>query len=374
MRTKMRWQKRRSFVAVVTSLLLGFALPNHAQVREDVVKVKTRVVSVDVLVKDKRTNETISTLTAENFEVFADGKKRALTYFARGGDPRNRPLALLLLIDVSYGAAGRFFREEKFIDSLAAALTQLPPQDEVAIVKYSSLTEEAKTANPYREILPLTADKAKVIAALKTIPASTPPRYSEMSKEERRKFHIVFHNTKDAVEKLVRLATLERPDSQVVAINVSADFNGFDTSLPLVFGEDLREMLASQMLRANVIYSSLIFDKTLFAKSVLVAVTPIAVAYHMRFTGDDKYFAEQTGGEALRVNSPEEMAEGLKRIVGDLTARYSLGFTLAENEKDDGRLHRLEVKVKARDARGKERKVIVYARRGYYLPKETEAK
>ena len=80
------------------------------------------------------------------------------------------------------------------------------------------------------------------------------------------------------------------------------------------------------------------------------------------------YFAKQTGGEAVRVSRSEEFAGAVGRLIDGLAARYSLGFTLGEGERDDGRLHKLEVKVKARDARGKERKLSVSARRGYYVP------
>ena len=62
---------------------------------------------------------------------------------------------------------------------------------------------------------------------------------------------------------------------------------------------------------------------------------------------------------------------GLGKIVGNLTARYSLGFTLAEEEKDDGRLHSLDVRVKAQDDKGKTRKLVVSARQGYYMANAT---
>ena len=55
--------------------------------------------------------------------------------------------------------------------------------------------------------------------------------------------------------------------------------------------------------------------------------------------------------------------------MGNLTSRYSLGFALAEDEKDDGRMHELAIRVKAVDAKGKERKLDVSSRRGYFMPK-----
>jgi len=69
----------------------------------------------------------------------------------------------------------------------------------------------------------------------------------------------------------------------------------------------------------------------------------------------------------VRVNRPEEFAGAIGRLIDGLAARYSLGFTLGEGERDDGRLRKLEVKVKTRDASGKERKLSMSARRGYYM-------
>ena len=43
-----------------------------------------------------------------------------------------------------------------------------------------------------------------------------------------------------------------------------------------------------------------------------------------------------------------------------------------EDEKNDGRLHSLEVRVKAEDAKGKTRKLIVSSRQGYYMPGEAK--
>ncbi len=64
-----------------------------------------------------------------------------------------------------------------------------------------------------------------------------------------------------------------------------------------------------------------------------------------------------------------DYGSGLAKIIGNLTARYSLGFALAEQEKDDGRMHELALRVKALDAKGKPRKLEVSSRRGYYMAK-----
>src|SRR5919202_4190081 len=61
---------------------------------EEVVRTRTRVVFLDALVKDRRTNEPVRDLAPGDFEVLDEGRPRALSYFTREGDSR-RPLALL---------------------------------------------------------------------------------------------------------------------------------------------------------------------------------------------------------------------------------------------------------------------------------------
>lgn len=76
-----------------------------------------------------------------------------------------------------------------------------------------------------------------------------------------------------------------------------------------------------------------------------------------------------TGGEAVRVRAPDEYPAAFERIMRGLASRYSLGFVLGEGEADDGRLHKLEVRINPRGERVKGKRLEVVARRGYYMPK-----
>jgi len=79
-------------------ILLFASLSVSAQEVEDTIKIKTRVVFLDALVKDKKTNLPISNLTSDNFAVLDNGKPRNITYFTREGQAR-KPLALVLILD-----------------------------------------------------------------------------------------------------------------------------------------------------------------------------------------------------------------------------------------------------------------------------------
>ena len=74
------------FLLFILAALASF--PVRAQEVEDTIKIKTRVVFLDALVKDKKTSLPISDLTSANFEVFDNGKPRNISYFTREGEAR----------------------------------------------------------------------------------------------------------------------------------------------------------------------------------------------------------------------------------------------------------------------------------------------
>jgi hypothetical protein len=100
-------------------------------------------------------------------------------------------------------------------------------------------------------------------------------------------------------------------------------------------------------------------------KAGIIAFTPLLVLAGANINSE-QYIASQTGGEVVHVHRPEDYGAGLEKIIGDLTSRYSLGFVLDEREPDDGRMHKIEVRVKARDSRGRESKLEAFAQRAYY--------
>src|SRR3954453_20297442 len=115
-------------------ILATFAsLPAYAQEVEDTIKIKMRVVFLDALVKDKKTNLPISNLSTENFQVLDNGKPRNISYFTREGQAR-KPLALILILDLREDGAGRFLKEPEVLKSMENELAKLPPGDEVAIM------------------------------------------------------------------------------------------------------------------------------------------------------------------------------------------------------------------------------------------------
>src|SRR5678815_5460762 len=129
--------KYRFTLLLLVALFASFSI--NAQEVEDTIKIKTRVVFLDALVKDKKTNLAISNLTPDNFAVLDDGKPRNITYFTREGQAR-KPLALVLILDLREDGAGRFLKRTEILKAMEDELAKLPPGDEVCLLYISEPT------------------------------------------------------------------------------------------------------------------------------------------------------------------------------------------------------------------------------------------
>src|SRR5436853_2984983 len=100
---------------------------------EDVLRVNTRVVFIDTLVRDKKTGAPVTNLSLESFQVLDDGKPRKLSYFSPEGVTR-RPLALMLMLDLS--TSGILYLEKpEVMEHIIAALAKLRPEDEIGVMQ-----------------------------------------------------------------------------------------------------------------------------------------------------------------------------------------------------------------------------------------------
>jgi VWFA-related protein len=432
-------------LVILAALIAIIIIGTHkvfAQEVADTIRINTRVVFMDALVKDKRTGVPIADLTPKNFEIFDNGTLRPVSYFTREGQAR-KPLALILILDLRDDGAGRFLKRPEILKAMGDELAKLSPEDEVAILAMDINGEVEKRV----WLTEFTRDHAQIVAALarapqfvdvdpedadakaakmnnktnvngnksdadhgssltlgsdssaKETPEKTPkdssgPGRGTPGSDENVQVEVIkgkngavvtrttrpdgsvdvkrvnkkgdvtlelgdIYDMAAAVRDTTRKAEKERPNSQTAIVWVS------DGIAPIFF-ED-RDATEELVLRSNVIFNSLTTELRTLFKLLMPIGKPIAGMMGVSVYGTAKRLAQQSGGEALKVKRTKDYAAGLSKIIGNLTARYSLGFTLAEDEKDNGQLHSLEVKVKAPDAKGKLRKLEVSSRRGYYM-------
>jgi VWFA-related protein len=434
-------------LVVLAALIAIIVIGSHTVAAQEVaetIKINTRVVFMDALVKDKRTGVPIANLTPESFEIYDNGTLRPVSYFTREGQAR-KPLALVLILDLRDDGAGRFLKRPEILKAMADELAKLSPEDEVAILAMDINGEDEKRV----WLSEFTRDHAQIVAALARAPQfvdvdpedadskaakmntksdadrgtsltlgseggsdssaketaketakdssgpgpgtpksdenvqvevikgkngavvtrTTRPDGSVDLKRVNKKGDVTLevgdiYDMAAAVRDTTSKSQKERPNSQTAIVWVS------DGIAPIFF-ED-RDATEELVLRSNVIFNSLTTELRTLFKLFMPIAKPIAGKLGVSVYGSAKRLAQQSGGEAVKVKRTKDYAAGLSKIIGNLTARYSLGFTLAEDEKDDGRLHNLEVKVKAPDAKGKMRKLEVSSRRGYYMSETGE--
>jgi VWFA-related protein len=416
-------------LGAIVSLFLLCVPALSAQEVADTIKVRTRVVFMDALVKEKRTGVPITDLKPENFEVFDDGKPRSISYFTREGQAR-KPIALVIILDCRGDGAGRFLKQPEILKAMTDELAKLPPGDEVGIMAMNIGDKEKRVW-----LTSFTNDRSQIAAALDRVPGfvDKPEQVRDESEEKKAdssqsqgkasisvgsdsnqdgaeakpdsnktkakevaetetikgkngavvtrtvmqdgsvnvkrvnskgNVTIAVDNVYDmaaAVRDAANRVEKERPNSQTAIVWVS------DGIAP-IFYED-RDATEQVLIHSNAIFNSLTVNMRTLFKFLLPIGQPLAGWMGVSLAGSAKHLAQQTGGEAAHANSSKDYGVGLSRIIGNLTARYNLGFRLGEEEKDDGRMHELAIKVMAIDLKGKPRKLDVSSRRGYYMPK-----
>jgi VWFA-related protein len=359
---------------------------------EDVLRVDTRAVFVDTLVRDKKTNAPVMGLPPGSFQVLDDGKPRALTYFSGEGVGRARPLALALVFDLCTESIVYLERPE-VMEHVVSALSKLQPEDEVAVAQ-TWCEPDAPLSFQFRSkmVEGLTRDRAKTFAALRGVQEFAKQNLPQvkvlLSVKSAMKatwkdgilagikgaagalpteppIKVVFApDFEYVIEKAPQMATVERPASQVVIVEVS---DGLESDR---LGHS--EETGKKLIESGVIVGGLLMKKNLLGKAVDATGRIMSPILGQRFH-TISYYGRQTGGEVATVGTPEEFAAAVDRIIGGIAARYSLGFSLADADLDDGHMHKLEVKVTARDERGRTRKLVVSARRGYYSRRRVES-
>jgi len=416
-----------------------------AQDVADTIKIRTRVVFMDALVKDKRTGIPISDLKTENFELFDDGKPRTISYFNSEGQAR-KPLALVLILDLRDDGAGRFLKRDEVRAAIVDELAKLPAGDEVAILAINLNTVDDKTAAIRNGkaiwLTEFTRDRTQLETALARIPVlvapspdsdkkdaskhdpNSPDRESNASisvssdtdknksgdsaksPQDKPKDNDVLETEtikgkngavvtrtikKDGSVNVVRTSSSGKVNFQLDNIydmagatrdathiveekrpNSQAAIVWLSDGIAPIFKEDV-SATEQILIRQNAIFNTLNVDMRTLYKFLLPFGQPLIGWTGLNIAGSGKQLAQQSGGETVHVSRVKDYGAGLARVIGNLNARYSLGFALSEDERDDGRMHELVLRVKAVDAKGKQKRLEVSSRRGYYMPKTETA-
>src|SRR5262245_5803514 len=271
------------------------------------------VVTFAVTVTDRK-SALVTDLTADDFEIYEDGKKQAITYFASGeplGDTPAPEMHLGLLLDVSDSMAD----DLSFTKTAAVKfLNMLTDAVDVTVMDFDTEVRAARFSQ---------AEFARLIERIRQKKVSG--------------YTAIY----DAVG--LYLDGAAQQDGRKVML-LYTDGGDTRSSLPL------HELL--DLLKAS--------DVTMYVIGALEH-QPASVKSQQRMTL--LQMAELTGGQAFFPTSVKQLDEVYEKVLAQIRAQYTLGY-VSTNTKTDGAWRKVEIKVTRKDDRGPR----VRARRGYFAP------
>ena len=269
------------------------------------------LVNVGVMVVDKRGNF-ITDLAQRDFEVYEEGERQTVSYFSRGSsDSEADNLRMGLLFDTS----ASMVEDIKLARTAAVRfLNGLPEAQDVTLVDFDT---EVRIARYGVKDFPRMVERIRGRRpdGLTALYDALGVYLDGMTDIEGRKVLVIYTDggdTRSAVTFADALGMLKAADSTVYVI-------GFLEHQP----GSLRSQQRMQMMQ----------------------------------------MAEVTGGQAFFPFSTHNLNEIFDKIVTQVRAQYSLGFT-SSNAKKDGTWRRLEVRLNGSHLQG----LKVRSRRGYFAP------
>jgi Ca-activated chloride channel homolog len=276
---------------------------------EDVIRVDTDLVSVDVTAMDS-TGRPIKNLRLEDFKIYSDNVEQQIAFFQiekRQGELR--PLAIVFALDVSGSmTTDEILRLRTALRSFSSYLADHP-------VSYAVMTfgMHVKTLQKF------TADARKLDESMERISKDSPSGLSTHT----------YDAVDDAIRMLVRSAprTRERRLMKRAVMVVTDGFPVGDTVKPETVIE-----------RANAADVS-VFVVTLPSYSrVMASSTQTPLPTPLDVSG----LAELTGGRNVYANE-RDYAPLFRALAEEVSSAYVLAFYPPEEKRRDGQIHTIRV-------------------------------
>jgi VWFA-related protein len=281
---------------------------SNEQDPQDIVRIDTDLVAVDVTVTDK-SGRIVRNLRKEDFKLYSDGIEQPLSFFGmelRRGEPR--PLAIVFALDIS----GSMTAEE--MERLRIALQGFSAQ----LANHSTVYAVMAFGMNVKTIQGFTSDPQKLDKAFERI-AREPNGLST--------------HTYDAVDDAIRMLVRQAPRTRQRRLMRRA-------VLVVTDGFPVGDTVSSQTVieRANLADVSVYvvtlpsFSKIMPASTLAPLPTPLDVSG----------LAELTGGRNLYANE-KDYGPMFRALAEEVSSAYVLSFYPPEEKRRDGQTHSLRV-------------------------------
>jgi Ca-activated chloride channel family protein len=269
------------------------------------------LVNIGVTVTERK-GSLVTDLTADDFEVYEDGRRQTIRYFATGGADAPGPemhLGLLLDVSESMGEDMGFTKTAsiKFLNTLTDAvdITVVDFDTEVRAARYSQ-NEFARLIERIRQ---------KKAAGWTALYDAVGLYLDGAGGQTGRKVMLLYTDggdTRSSISRGELIDLLKASDATVYAIG------------------ELEHQSASSKNEQRMILQQM---------------------------------AEVTGGQAFFPTSVKELDSVYEKVLAEIRAQYTIGY-VTTNERADGSWRKVEIKV----ARKNGRDLRIRSRRGYFAP------
>lgn len=329
------------------ALLLSFALlsvlppqavtqaQNQPASDDQSLKLRADLVLVDVLPVQKKTARIVGGLKRDDFTVFEDGVQQKVEYFSKD----KLPVSVVLLVDRA-GCVNPF--NDQIRAATIKAISHLKPEDEVAIMTFSS---KVKLVQPFTRDRRLIADNIMSV--------------ERQHQSEQHYFNAAIYEASEYMKKAAN-PTGRRAIIVLTSLEASIDFSKVSE----------QEALLS-VLESGAVVSGVLIQTVGGRIEQGIRGKPTSLLRHLGLrSGSLRMFVEETGGELVGA-PPDEIDATLDRLVENISASYSLAY-IPTNTARDSKRRRIRVQLSP-DVENREGKVVVLSRRSYVMSKEPTA-
>ena len=292
---------------LLISVILSGSNESSAQQDDDVVRVNTELVVLNVTVTDKA-GEYVPGLRLSDFKVYEDGREVPITVISNFG-VHESPFASVVLLDTSGSMESRLSLGRS---AVIRFLDGLRPEDVAAVYKFDYKIEQVQDFSSGRDLAPMAfALKARGMTTLY-----------------------------DAILEAVNALTARQESRK--AIVVLSD--GMDT---------YSKTSSSKALEAAMAIGASIYTVDMSAKDTGGRNVQSAMVL--------KSFAEKSGGRFVTTPGGPSLRNAFASIARELGHQYTISYRPV-NQARDGRWRSLDVKLSRGD-------LLVRTRKGYRSPK-----
>jgi Ca-activated chloride channel family protein len=289
-----------------SAFVLFLCLGGKAQDSDDVIQVKTELISFEVAVTDKN-GQPVRGLGAEDFKVFEDGVERPIEFFEpiKKADD-GRPLSVVFALDVSGSVTtGELIELRKALQSFVGRLADY---------------------NSYFAVMTF-GMQVKTLQSFTNRPDKLEKTFNKLLREHEGLSTHAYDAVDDAIRLLRKKAPTsinQKPPKRAVVL-ITDGFPVGDTVAPRTVIERANEA-------ETTVYSILLPSFSRLQRGKNPLPTPLEASGLLDKTGGRAFYATERNFEPL-----------FKALAEEITASYVLSFYPKTENRQDGKFHRVRI-------------------------------